>query len=79
MDGFSNLLLRASETLGAPAYLAQALGCAPVEVYRWIAGIDQPGLAERQALAMRLRGALAQRAAMQPGRRRWRDRDSERS
>lgn len=73
MHPFSTLMLRASETFGAPAYLAKALGCAPHDVYRWIAGSDCPGPAEREQIAMKVQGALAQRSSTRGGSRRWSD------
>jgi hypothetical protein len=70
---FSILMLHASQAFGAPAYLAKALGCAPHDVYRWIAGAEDPGPAERRALEMRLQSALERRAAAPTIGRRWSD------
>lgn len=68
-------MLQASQALGAPAYLAQALGCTPHEVYRWIAGAESPDPVQRQQLESLLEGALARRASLLPGgSRRWSDR-----
>ena len=74
MHPFSTLMLRASESFGAPAYLARALGCTPRDVYSWIAGVEQPGPAERQQLERRLQGALARKSAPPVRQRRWADR-----
>lgn len=73
MHRFSTLMLHASQVFGAPAYLAKALGCAPHDVYRWIAGAEDPGPAERRDLEMRLQGALQRRATASTGARRWSD------
>lgn len=73
MHRFSILMLQASQAFGAPAYLARALGCAPHEVYRWIAGAEYPDPAQRQQLESRLEGALARRASVPSGNRRWND------
>ena len=68
-------MLQASQAFGAPAYLARALGCAPQEVYRWIAGLEFPDAVQRRQLELLLEGALARRAAVLPaGNRRWSDR-----
>ena len=73
MHRFSTLMLHASQAFGAPAYLARALGCAPHDVYRWIAGAEDPGPAERQSLELKVQGALARRAVLHSGGRRWND------
>ena len=73
MQSFSTLVFQASQAFGAPAYLASALGCAPHDVYRWIAGTADPGPEERRSLELRLQGALEQRAAAPAGSRRWND------
>lgn len=78
MDKFASLMLRASQAFGAPAYLAKAIGYAPRDIYRWIAGVDQPGPAEREHLELLLRGVLAQKPATATGRRRWVDREEAR-
>jgi hypothetical protein len=70
---FSLLMLHASQAFGAPAYLARALGCAPHDVYRWIAGAEDPGPEERRTLEMRLQGALRRRGALPAAARRWND------
>jgi hypothetical protein len=70
---FSALMLQASQAFGAPAYLAKALGCAPHDVYRWIAGAEDPGPDERRSLEMRIQGALQRRASLPTGGRRWND------
>jgi hypothetical protein len=74
MPEFSTLLLHASETFGAPAYLARILGQEPQEIYRWIAGIDTPAKAQCERLAARLRAALQERATSPALQRRWGDR-----
>ena len=66
-------MLHASQVFGAPAYLARALGCAPHDVYRWIAGAAHPGPAECRELEQRLEGALARRGRVPSGGRRWND------
>ena len=66
-------MLQASQAFGAPAYLARALGCAPHDVYRWIAGAEDPGPDQRRSLEERLQGALARRGAIPAGGRRWSD------
>lgn len=73
MHRFSTLMLNASQVFGAPAYLARALGCAPHDVYRWIAGADFPAPAECRELELRLEGALARRGRLATGGRRWND------
>ena len=73
MHRFSTLMLNASQVFGAPAYLARALGCAPHDVYRWIAGADFPAPAECRELELRLEGALARRGRLSTGGRRWND------
>jgi hypothetical protein len=73
VNRFAALMLQASQAFGAPAYLAKALGCAPQDVYRWIAGAEDPGPAERQQLELRVQGALARRAVLPEGGRRWSD------
>jgi hypothetical protein len=70
---FSLLMLQASQAFGAPAYLARALGCAPHDVYRWIAGAEDPGPEERRTLEVRVQGALERRGALSSGARRWND------
>ena len=74
MPEFATLMLRASETFGAPAYLARVLGQEPSDVYRWIAGVEAPAKAQCEQLAARLRQALAARSTP-PARahRRWSD------
>jgi len=76
---FSTLMLRASQAFGAPAYLAKELGCAPHDVYRWIAGAEEPGAAERRKLELRVQRALARRAAAPTGSRRSGDHGARRT
>jgi hypothetical protein len=70
-------MLQASQVFGAPAYLARALGCAPHDVYQWIAGAEFPTPAQCQHLETLLEDVLAQRGARQSQYRRWSDRDRE--
>ena len=72
-------MLRASQAFGAPAYLAQALGQSPRDVYRWIAGIEQPAPGERQRFEALLQAALVKKAALPAVRRRWVDQESARA
>ncbi|HUQ75446.1 MAG TPA: hypothetical protein VM183_12025 [Burkholderiales bacterium] len=79
MHAFSSLMLRASQTFGAPAYLARALGQSPRDVYRWIAGVEQPAPGERERFEALLRAALAKKAALPATRRRWVDQEQARA
>jgi hypothetical protein len=79
MHAFSSFVLRASQTLGAPAYVARALGRAPRDVYRWIAGVEQPTPGERERVEALLRVALAKKAALPATRRRWVDQEQARA
>ena len=72
MYEFATLVLRASQVFGAPARLARVLGHEPHHVYRWIAGVERPALAEQQQLKMRLRAALDGKSSSVPSRR-WVD------
>ena len=58
MDRFAGLVLKASQTLGAPLYLATHLGVEPYAVYRWIAGITLPEPIHRQDFEQRLLSIL---------------------
>ena len=73
MDDFSKLVLQASQTFGAPAYVASIVRRAPYEVYRWIAGFEYPLPAERRELEALLRVALLRGALGPSRRRRWSD------
>jgi hypothetical protein len=58
MDRFAGLVLRASQALGAPLYLATHLGVQPYDVYRWIAGMALPEAIHRQNFEQRLLSLL---------------------
>jgi hypothetical protein len=51
MDRFAGLVLKASQTLGAPLYVAAHLGVEPYDIYRWIAGSILEGKLERKPQA----------------------------
>jgi len=70
---FSTLILHASRTFGAPAHVARVLGREPYDIYRWIAGVEQPAPAEQASLTARLQAALARPIYDAPARRRWSD------
>ena len=42
MDDFAYLLVRASKAVGNTLGVAELLEVEPVQVYRWIAGVDEP-------------------------------------
>lgn len=73
MNDFSQLLLRASQVFGAPAYVASIVKRPPYDVYRWIAGVEQPQEHDRRQLETLLRVALHRNAALPSRRRRWSD------
>jgi hypothetical protein len=54
MDDFAYLLVRASKALGNTLGVAQLLEVEPLQVYRWIAGMDPPSDARRAELTARL-------------------------
>jgi hypothetical protein len=58
MDRFVGLVLKASQALGAPLYLATHLGVEPYDIYRWIAGMDLPEPIHRENFEQRLLGIL---------------------
>ena len=80
MDRFAGLVLKASQALGAPVFLATHLGVEPYDVYRWIAGIGpEPIYRERfeQRLLSILEGKVGRKAQVAQGpalERRWGDR-----
>ena len=71
MHDFPRLLLNASIAMGTPLAVARLLGVAPLDVYRWMAGLEHPSTAHVDASRARLQQALAARriAAPHPGRR----------
>jgi len=58
MDDFAYLLVRASKALGTTLGVAQLLDVEPLQVYRWIAGLDRPGDERMEELSERLQGLL---------------------
>ena len=54
MDDFAYLLVRASKAVGNTLGVAQLLEVEPLQVYRWIAGLDQPSEERRAELSARL-------------------------
>ena len=78
MDRFAGLVLKASQALGAPVFLATHLGVEPYDVYRWIAGIGLPEPVYRQSFEQRLlsilEGKAGRRAQGPVPERRWGDR-----
>jgi hypothetical protein len=81
MDRFAGLVLKASQALGAPVFLATDLGVEPYDVYRWIAGIGLPEPIYRESFEQRLlsilEGKAGRKAQVAPGstpERRWGDR-----
>jgi hypothetical protein len=71
MHDFPRLLLSASIAMGTPLAVARLLGVAPLDVYRWMAGLERPSMAHVDASRARLRQALGARrlAAPHPQRR----------
>jgi len=55
MYEFSQLLIRASQTLGTVLGVANLLEVAPRLVYRWTAGFERPEPASVELFVMRLR------------------------
>jgi hypothetical protein len=81
MDRFAGLVLKASQALGAPLFLATHLGVEPYDVYRWIAGIGLPEPIPRESFEQRLlsilEGKVGRKAQVAQGpalERRWGDR-----
>jgi len=66
MHDFPRLLLSASITMGTPLAVARLLDVAPLDVYRWMAGLEQPSTADVDASRARLRHALAARRIPAP-------------
>ena len=58
MDDFAYLLVRASKALGTTLGVAQLLDVEPLQVYRWIAGLDRPAEDLIEQLSERLQGVL---------------------
>jgi len=58
MDEFAYLLVQASKVLGTTLGVAQLLDVEPLQVYRWIAGVDQPAVAHQDLLTARLQTVL---------------------
>lgn len=78
MDRFAGLVLKTSQALGAPLYVAAHLGVEPYDIYRWIAGTQLPEPTRRQTLEQRLlsilEGKLERKPQVAQGpARRWRD------
>ena len=59
MHDFPRLLLNASMTMGTPLAVAKLLGVSPLDVYRWMAGLDSPSPGHIDASRLRLKQALA--------------------
>ena len=57
MHEFTQLLIRASQTLGSVLGVANLLEVDPRLVYRWIAGFERPEPASVELFMMRLRAA----------------------
>jgi hypothetical protein len=83
MDRFAGLVLKASQALGAPLYLATHLGVEPYDVYRWIAGIELPEPIHQKNFEQRLLSILDTKLGRKPQvaqgpvpERRWGDRQS---
>jgi hypothetical protein len=64
MHDFSRLLLNASITLGTPLAVAKALGASPLDVYRWMAGLERPSNEHVDASRLRLQHALSARRSV---------------
>jgi hypothetical protein len=60
------LVLKASQALGAPLYLAAHLGVQPYDVYRWIAGMQLPDPTHRQNFEQRLLSLLDDKLERKP-------------
>ena len=59
MHDFPRMLLNASMTMGTPLAVAKLLGVSPLDVYRWMAGLERPSQAHVYASRLRLKQALA--------------------
>jgi hypothetical protein len=62
MKNFAGLVLRASQAMGAPLYVANHLGVQPSDVYRWISGIEQPQPLCQERFEQRLLTVLGERS-----------------
>jgi hypothetical protein len=76
MYEFTQLLIRASQTLGTVLGVANLLEVDPRLVYRWIAGFERPEPASVELFVMRLRAMheTSARATSHPHRRRFDER-----
>ena len=76
MYEFTQLLIRASQTLGTVLGVANLLDVDPRLVYRWIAGFERPEPASVELLVMRLRAMheAPARVPAHPHRRRFDER-----
>lgn len=61
MHDFPRLLLNASMAMGTPLAVAKLLGVNPLDVYRWMAGLERPPQVHVDASRLRLKQALAAR------------------
>ena len=73
MYDFTQLLIRASQSLGTVLGVANLLEVDPRLVYRWIAGFERPEPAREELFVMRLRAMheAPARARAHPHRRRF--------
>jgi hypothetical protein len=73
MYDFSQLLIRASQTVGTVLGVANLLEVDPRLVYRWIAGFERPEPASVEVFVMRLRvvSDAPVRTTTHPNRRRF--------
>jgi hypothetical protein len=73
MYEFSELLIRASQTIGTVLGVANLLGVDPRLVYRWIAGFERPEPASVELFVVRLKALneTSVRATAHPQRRRF--------
>ena len=73
MYEFTQLLIRASQTLGTVLGVANLLEVDPRLVYRWIAGFERPEPASVELFVMRLRAMhdAPERTPAHPRRRRF--------
>ena len=66
MHDFPRLLLSASIAMGTPLAVARLLDVTPLNVYRWMAGLERPSMAHVDASRARLRQALGARRIATP-------------
>src|SRR6266850_2501260 len=66
MHDFPRLLLNASIAMGTPLAVARLLGVTPLDIYRWMAGLEHPSTAHVDASRARLQQALAARRTVAP-------------